>query len=197
MAASSSDFQWYHDADDEFPIDQCLETPPATNSSTGSTPLQPSVGHSKRVRQLRGQSKLAINQHQPSTMATVTDTTHSRRRRRSDAGDKQGSQRSRKTVATQGRGKKPVAIPVDSEPEIEDTASANNDFRLSSDDDDDNNVETGQDKSVSPCCFIWIPTDKIYYRNASAAIVCAAKTSAVPTSTLCLGRGHALKVVNW
>ena len=187
MAASPADFQWFHDADDDFPIGQTNESTP--DSSAPSRP--PSAGPSNRVRQLRGQSKVLLTPPTTDVVTISTDTTRSRRRRRSDASEQQGPRRSKRAVVTQPKGKQRAVISLDSEPEKEST-SGSSDGDLSGDDDA---MLSGQDKSVSLCCSIWIPTDEIYYRNASAAIVCVAKTSAVPTSTFCLRRGNAIEMV--
>ena len=187
MAASSADFQWYHDANDDFPIGESAETP----SADSSVPLPPSIGPSNRVQQLRGQAKMVLTP--PPTIDadhTVPNTTRSQRRHRSDTLDQQGPRRSKRAVVTKDKGKEPLVISLDSDPEEESTTSADDDSRS-----DDNSVLSGQDKPVSLCCFIWIPTDEIYYRNASTVIVCVAKTSAAPTSTSSLRRGNAVKGV--
>lgn len=58
MAASSADFQWYNDVDDEHPIGQGpTQAPSAT--------LSASPGPSNRVRQLRGQPKPMISSPSP------------------------------------------------------------------------------------------------------------------------------------
>jgi hypothetical protein len=184
MAASSADFEWFHDPDDEHPIGQSTETLTANSSTAPHLPAVPS----NRVRQLRGQPKVAIKSASAKAVAN-TRRTNPRKRRHSD--DHNDTTLQSKTTAAQGKGKgkQVVAIEVDSELEMDDTTSADDDS--SSDDDDDLSV---QDKSVSLCCFIRLSTDTIYYRNASAAIVSVAKTSAVPTSILCFRRGYVLKV---
>lgn len=151
MAASPSDYQWFNDADDDFPIGEGPENPPADTSTATAPPhppsIRPTAGPSSRVRQLRGQPpKVSI--HVP-----VAPTTHSRRRRRS-VGEKPTSVRSRKTIAAQGKGKKPVSVPVDSEPEdqSEDDADSDLDVTLS----DEVSMVSGQDKSVSLCYFLCI-----------------------------------------
>lgn len=185
MAASSTDFQWYHDADDEHPISQGADAPPANSSSH---PPRSSAGPSSRVRQLRGQPKLALKS--PSTKAVINIRRNgSRKRRRSDEHNTQPSNR---TVTAQGKGKKAAAIPVNPPLEIDHMTVSEDDS--SSDDDDDLSI---QDKPVSLCCFIRLSTDTVYYRNASEATVSVAKTSAVTTSSLCLIRQNAKEMVYW
>lgn len=142
MAASSADFQWYNDADDDHPIGQGpTETPTAPSSPP--TP-GPSAGPSSRVRQLRGQPKLAINLsstgHTPAKVVAKTRRKNTRKRPHADD-DKGPTRKSRKTTA---KGKKGTAIPVDSEPETDDATS--DDDESSSDDDGDLSVK---DKCVS------------------------------------------------
>lgn len=188
MAASSADFKWYHDADDEHPIGHTEALTAAANSST--SPLHSSAGPSNRVQQLRGQPKVVIKS--ASTKVVVnTRRTNPRKRRHSD--DHNSTTRPpRKTTAAQGKGKgkKVAAIAIDSKPEMDETISADDD---SSDDIDLDDLSV-QDKSVSPCCFIQLSTDTIYYRSASVVTMSVAKTSAVLMSILCLRRGNLLKV---
>jgi len=192
MAASSADFQWYNDVDDEHPIGQ---SPPPTNTSTANT--SPSVTSSAvpsdRVRQLRGQSKLAINVVNagriPARAVAKPKGKTSRKRRRSSSG-KGSNQKVKKTVA-HGKAK---AISLDSEPNTDDAISV----IYSSSSDDDSDV-SNKDISVSHCILDsnqLSGTDTIYYRNARAATVSVAKTSAVLTSILCIRRGNAREVAN-
>ena len=180
MATSSTDFQWYHDVDDEYPIDQDL-TP------TADPPIPcSSAGPSNRVRQLCGQPKVAIKS--PSTHRTpakaTSNTRHKNPWKQPHSDDNKGSTRKlRETVAA--RRKKEVAIKL----EMDDTASTDHD--LSSDDGSDLSVK---DNCVCLFCIVWLSTDTIYYRNAPAVTVSVAETSAVSTSILCMTWGPVLKV---
>jgi hypothetical protein len=94
----------------------------------------------------------------------------------------------KKTTVFQG--KKVTAIPLNSEPEVDNVTST--DHGSSSNDDDDPSVK---DKCVSLCCIMQLSTNTIYYRNISAATVSVAKTSAMLMSILCMRRGSVVKVV--
>src|SRR5712671_1872667 len=142
MATSSTDFQWYHDVDDKYPIDQDL-TP------TADPPIPcSSAGPSNRVRQLRGQPKVAIKS--PSTHCTpakaTSNTQHKNPQKRPHSDDNKGSTRKlRETVAA--RCKKEVAIEL----EMDDTAST--DHNLSSDDGSDLSVK---DNCVCLFCIVFV-----------------------------------------
>jgi hypothetical protein len=193
MAASSADFLWYNDVDDESPIGQGpSETMAKLSSSPSSTiPLTPrsSAGPSNRVRQLRGQPKVTINL--PSTGHTpIKAIAKTNSRKRPHSNDDNGStQKSRKTTAAKGKKQTASAVPVDSEPEVDGATST--DHGSSSDDDSDLSVK---DICVSLCCIIQLSTDIMYYRNAPAATASVAKTSAALMSTLCLRRDNVIKV---
>ena len=58
MAASASDFQWYHDVDDEHPIGNDHQLLSPTSPVSG-----PSMAPSARVRLLCGQPKLTITKN--------------------------------------------------------------------------------------------------------------------------------------
>src|SRR5712672_1867316 len=89
MATSSTDFQWYHDVDDEYPIDQDL-TP------TADPPIpHSSAGPSNRVQQLHGQPKVVIKS--PSTHHTpakaTSNTQHKNPQKWPHSDDNKGSTR--------------------------------------------------------------------------------------------------------
>jgi len=165
MAASSADFEWYNDVDDEHPIGQGPTTSSTANSSSPQTLVTTTPGSSAvpfdHVRQLRGQPKLAINM--PSTGHTraqaVAKARRNNSRKRPHSNDDNGSVR--KLSKTTVQGQKKAAIPIDSKSQKDDADST--DHGSSSDDDDDLSVK---DKCVSLFCIIRLSTDMIDYRNA-------------------------------
>jgi hypothetical protein len=161
MAASSKDFEWYNDVDDQHPIGQ---GPQATASVAEPSRIVPgsSVGPSDRVRQLRGQTKLAIAV--TSTRASAKPRRNNTRKRRHSVGDVVTHRKSRKK-------QKSRVVPPDSEDDDDNTKDGSNidDDDEDEDEDDDDGDDDGdlaiEDKSVSPSCIIRTCTDTIYYRN--------------------------------
>jgi hypothetical protein len=141
MSASTSDFVWHYDVDDEHPIGHDPH-----DTSTPSTPVEPvtpassSVGPSDRVRQLRGQPKVSINTSLPPHLPTKVVPRvrrHSAQKRRHSDNDMPPPRELRPKKAQS------AAISVDSEPE---TDNASDDQDSSSGDDEDLSLK---DKCVS------------------------------------------------
>ena len=150
MAASPSDFTWYHDAKDEYPIGQ--GPPPLSTASTPVDPITPtsSAGPLNCVRQLRGQPKIAITTafvgHRPIKAVSKPRCASNQKRPHSDDGLPSRELRPRKAQGT--------VIAIDSDPE---TDSASDDQGSDSDDDGDGNLVI-KDKSVSCSPFIYMST---------------------------------------
>jgi hypothetical protein len=149
MAASSTDFVWYNDADDDYPIGQG-----PTDTSTASTPVDPltpsSAGPSDRIRQLRGQPKIAIN-----TSLTANPPTKAVARTRRKSTQKRSHPDNDMPPPRELRPKKAqiTPIPINSNPET-DGASDNQGSNSEYDDDGD---LSAKDKCVSRSPVVHIP----------------------------------------
>jgi hypothetical protein len=150
MAASPSDFLWYNDVDDDYPIGQG-----PTDTSTASTPVDPitpssSTGPADRVRQLRGQPKVSINTSLTGKLPTaatkvVSKTRRKSTRKRSHPEDELPPARDLKAKKAQA-----AAICLDSDPEMEEIS----DNQGSNSDDDGDPL--ANDKCVSRSSVIHI-----------------------------------------
>jgi hypothetical protein len=112
MAASSKDFEWYNDVDDQHPIGQ---GPQATASVAEPSCIVPgsSAGPPDRVRQLCGQTKLAIAVTSTPRASTKPHCNNTRKRHHS-VGDVVTHQKLRKK-------QKSRVVPPDSEDDNDNT----------------------------------------------------------------------------